>query len=151
MTPMSSWPSRSENSGTMSGARIAIDAATASHGCRETPRAQVSQRVRPSGRFPIWRNPGTRSRFTPLPTNERIAGISVIEVTTAVRTAIAAASPSVVTRGMPATASDTSAITTVLPAKTIALPEDETARATDSRIGMPASSWSLCRVTRNSA
>ena len=66
-------------------------------------------------------------------------------------TAIAEANPSEVTNGIPATASEASAITTVLPAKTIALPEEATARAIDSLTSMPSPSWSRCLVTRNSA
>ena len=87
----------------------------------------------------------------PLPTSERITGINVIDVITAASTAIADATPSVVTSGMPATASETSAITTVLPANTIALPDDATALAIDSRISTPVASCSVCFVTRKSA
>ena len=41
---------------------------------------------------------------------------------------------------MPATTSDTSATTTVLPAKTIAVPAVPTALAIDSRSSMPSAS-----------
>ena len=67
------------------------------------------------------------------------------------KTAIADANPSMLTSGMPATDSDTSAITTVPPANTMALPDDATERAIDSRTSMPSSSCSLCLVMRNSA
>ena len=50
--------------------------------------------------------------------------------------------PSALTSGMPATPSDSSAITTVPPAKTIALPEVATALAMESCIDMPARSCS---------
>jgi hypothetical protein len=52
---------------------------------------------------------------------------------------------------MPATAREISAITTVPPAKTIALPAVATALAIESAIGMPSRSCSWCRVTRKSA
>ena len=56
-----------------------------------------------------------------------------------------------VTSGMSDTASEHSAITTVPPAKTTAPPAVAVARATDSCISMPCRSWSLWRVTMNSA
>ncbi len=55
------------------------------------------------------------------------------------------------TNGMPENTSETSAITTVMPAKTTAPPAVAAERAIDSRISMPSLSWSLCRVTMNSA
>ena len=67
---------------------------------------------------------GTFTRRTQSPSNDRIAGNSVIEASTAMNTAIAEANPSEVTNGIPATTREASAITTVLPAKTMALPEE---------------------------
>jgi hypothetical protein len=55
------------------------------------------------------------------------------------------------TNGIPENTSDTSAITTVIPAKTTAPPAVAAARAIDSRISMPSFSCSLWRVTMNSA
>ncbi len=70
---------------------------------------------------------------------------------TAVSTAIAVTKPRVDTSGMPATASDTSAITTVVPANTIALPDVATARAIDSWRPSPRPRCSRYLLTRNSA
>ena len=56
-----------------------------------------------------------------------------------------------VTRGIFATSSEHSAITTVPPAKKTAPPEVAVARAHDSCISIPSLSWSLWRVTMNSA
>ena len=66
-------------------------------------------------------------------------------------TAIAAIRPIVVTSGISATASDTSAIVTVLPAKSTAPPEVAAARAIDSSHGQALSSPRKWRVTMNSA
>ena len=57
------------------------------------------------------------------PTRASTAGSRVRAASTAVTTATAAEYPSAVTRGIPATRSARSAITTVEPAKTIALPD----------------------------
>ena len=65
------------------------------------------------------------------------AGSSVSAASTATTTAIAAIRPIVVTSGMPATASETSAIVTVQPAKNTAPPEVAAARAIDSSIAQP--------------
>ena len=53
--------------------------------------------------------------------------------------------------GMPATASETSAIVTVPPAKNTAPPEVAAARAIDSSIDSPSFMPRKCRVTMNSA
>ena len=66
-------------------------------------------------------------------------------------TPIAAATPIVVRKGIPATASPHSAMITVSPAKTTADPAVATARATDSSGSMPSRSWSRCRETMNRA
>ena len=74
------------------------------------------------------------------PTIASVAGSSVSAASTATTTAIAAISPSVVTSGIFATASETSAIVTVPPAKNTAPPEVAAARAIDSSIDRPSSS-----------
>ena len=79
------------------------------------------------------------------------AGSRVSAPRTASTTAIAAIRPIVVTRGIPATASDTSAIVTVPPAKVTAPPEVATARAIDSRSSRPSFRPRKCLVTMNSA
>ena len=81
----------------------------------------------------------------------RTAGRSVIAASTAVTTAKAAAYPIEVTRGIPATTRVIRAITTVVPANTIALPEVETAAAIDSSIAMPSFRCVRCRLTRKRA
>ena len=81
----------------------------------------------------------------------RIAGRSVVAASTATATEIAAVKPRVVTRGIPATASEQSAITTVVPAKTTAPPAVATARATDSSTSSPSASWRRWRLTMKSA
>ena len=80
-----------------------------------------------------------------------IAGSRVSAARTAMTTATAAISPIVVTSGMPATASDTSAIVTVPPANDTAPPEVAAARAIDSRSSRPSFMPRKCRVTMNSA
>ena len=85
------------------------------------------------------------------PSAPSIAGSSVAAAQTATTTAIAAVKPSVLTSGMPAKASEQRAITTVKPAKTTAPPAVAVARAIDSRSSIPSASWSLWRVTMNSA
>ncbi|BFO14334.1 hypothetical protein SHKM778_07220 [Streptomyces sp. KM77-8] len=66
-------------------------------------------------------------------------------------TAPADASPIEVSSGTPATDSPASAMTTVAPAKTTALPAVALARATDSTTGIPAASWPRWRDTMNRA
>ena len=70
---------------------------------------------------------------------------------TAMATPTAAATPMMLRKGMPATDRPTSAIITVMPAKTTAEPAVATARATDSSGSMPSRSWSRCREVMNSA
>ena len=70
---------------------------------------------------------------------------------TATTTATADAKPMLRTSGMSATASEHSAMTTVPPAKNTAPPAVAVARAIDSSISIPSLSWSLWRVTMNSA
>ncbi len=85
------------------------------------------------------------------PTSASSAGRSVTAASTAVATATADAYPSDVTSGIPATASERSAITTVPPANTIALPDVATVSAIDSCRSIPAWRCVRCRLTRNSA
>ena len=95
-----------------------------------------------------WR---TRSELMCGPAIARPAGSSVSAASTATTTAIAAIRPIVVTSGMPATASETSAIVTVPPAKNTAPPEVAAARAIDSSSSSPSCSPRKWRVTMNSA
>ncbi len=92
-----------------------------------------------------------RSRSIRSPTIPRIAGSSVIAPRTATATTRAEVYPSVVTSGMPTTASDSSATITVEPANTTAPPELAVARAIDSPVSIPSRRCSRCRVTMNSA
>jgi len=85
------------------------------------------------------------------PSAPSIAGNRVEAAQTATTTAIAAVKPSVVTRGIPAKASEQRAMITVKPAKTTAPPAVATARAIDSWTSIPSPSCSLCRVTMKSA
>ena len=85
------------------------------------------------------------------PSAPSIAGSRVDAASTATTTATAAVSPSAVTSGIPATNSEQSAMITVKPAKTTAPPAVAVARATDSITSIPSLSWSLWRVTMNSA
>jgi hypothetical protein len=68
----------------------------------------------------------------------RKAGRSVSAAQTATATAMAAIRPIVVTSGIWATASETSAIVTVQPAKKTAPPEVATDREMDSFMGNPS-------------
>ena len=70
---------------------------------------------------------------------------------TATATTSAEVYPSVVTSGMPTTASESSATITVHPAKTTAPPDVALARATDSRVSIPSRRCSRCLVTMNRA
>ena len=79
------------------------------------------------------------------------AGSRVNAARTATTTATAAISPIVVTSGIPATVSETSAIVTVPPANVTAPPEVATARAIDSPSSRPSFMPRKCRVTMNSA
>lgn len=75
------------------------------------------------------------------------AGVRVIAMSTATATPAAAATPSAVRKGMPATERPSSAMMTVRPAKTTALPLVAVARAMDSRTPRPDLSCSWCRLT----
>ena len=77
-------------------------------------------------------NAGSESQAIRWPSSPRNAGSKVIATSTAATTAIAEARPSALTSGMPATPSESRAMTTVQPANTMALPEVATAWAMDS-------------------
>ena len=89
-------------------------------------------RDRPDGRF-------CRGRSA-RPSTARIAGSSVTATARAHSTAAAAPIPMTVRKGIPATARPSSAIMTVRPANTTAVPAVELATATDSRTATPAAS-----------
>lgn len=92
-----------------------------------------------------------RSELMCRPRIARKAGRRVRAADTATTTDIAAIRPIVVTSGMPATASETSAIVTVPPAKNTAPPEVATEREMDSFMGNPSCSPRMWRVTMKSA
>ncbi len=146
---MSCWPSVSDSSGIVSGIRIASAARPAIQGKRAISCAHFAHR--PSCACCSeggWR---TRSELIRGPVIASVAGSSVKAASTATTTAIAAIRPSVVISGMPATASEISAIVTVPPAKKTAPPEVAAARAIDSSIASPSLMPRKCRVTMNSA
>ena len=93
--------------------------------------------------------PGRRSALTRAPSSESSAGISVMAARTATNTTIADVYPSVVTIGMPDSASESRAMITVKPANSTAPPDVAVVRAIDSEISMPARSWSRWRLTTN--
>jgi hypothetical protein len=92
-----------------------------------------------------------RSELMCGPRIARKAGRRVSAAETATTTEIAAMRPIVVTSGMPATASETSAIVTVPPAKNTAPPEVATEREMDSFMGNPSCRPRMWRVTMNNA
>jgi hypothetical protein len=124
----------------MSGARKSKEA-TATRTGRPATNAAHDPQTPPPGFF-LRRNAGILTALTLAPSRPSTAGRNVIAASTAVTTATAEARPRVLSRGMPATRSDTRATTTVPPANTIALPEVATARAIESSTGIPASSCS---------
>ncbi len=95
-------------------------------------------------------NAGRDSQAIRGPSRPRNAGRRETATATAATTASAEAMPSALTSGIPATPSESRAMTTVQPANTIALPDVATALAIESTMGMPSRSWSWCRVMRNS-
>ncbi len=146
---MSCWPSVSDSNGIVSGIRIRSATSPASIGRLAISFASFAHTpLRTSSSVAGWR---TRSELIRGPRIPSSAGSSVSAASTAITTAIAAIRPIVVTSGIPATASDTSAIVTVLPAKNTAPPEVATARAIDSSIGNPSCKPRKWRVTMNSA
>jgi hypothetical protein len=133
----------------ISGTSAAVETTATSAGWRRTTRAHAAHIPLPGFGFGRM-NAGSDSQAIRCPSRPRNAGSSDTATATAVTTAIAAAMPSELTSGIPATPSESRAMTTVHPAKTIALPDVATAVAIDSTMGMPSRSWSWCRVTRNS-
>ena len=120
------------------------------HGRRPTARAI---RAHPCGSWSSGcvRPMCTRSELTRSPSAPSTAGRSVAAARTDTPTAIAAVNPSVDTSGIPATTSEQSAMTTVVPANTTAPPAVAAARAADSCTSTPSASWSLCLVTMKRA
>ena len=147
--PTSFWPRLSERSGIESGMRITSAASPARIGRLATSWANLASNPGPA-EARGWR-PRTRSALMCGPTIASVADSSVIAASTATTTAIAAIKPMVVTSGMSATASETSAMVTVPPAKMTAPPEVATARAIDSCTSNPSRSPRRWRVTMNSA
>jgi hypothetical protein len=147
---MSFWPSSSWKIGNARTTRMARAATDAIQGRLLT---RSAQRRQPCGSLSsAWVLPSlTRSELMWGPSAPSIAGSSVVAALTATTTATAAVKPSVETSGMPAKASEQSAITTVKPAKTTAPPAVAVARAIDSRTSIPSPSCSLWRVTMKSA
>jgi hypothetical protein len=129
-------PSWSPAAGIASAPRRATPRVSTRIGRRSTNRAQRS----PPWPSDLSARPPTRradrdSTFSG--TNPRIAGTSVSATSTATITAPAAASPILLSTGMPTTISPASAITTVRPAKTTADPAVPTASETASTAGSP--------------
>ncbi|CAM5553226.1 hypothetical protein SGLAM104S_03167 [Streptomyces glaucescens] len=89
------------------------------------------------------REPGRGASRPPAKPNS--AGSRVTATRTAISTVAAALRPITVRKGMRTTASPTSAMITVVPANTTALPAVPTARPADSRGSMPWASWVRCR------
>ena len=146
---VSCWPRFSDSSGIISGIRIASATRPASTGKRAMSAAQRAHN--PCRACSSVGGVRTRRALMRVPLIASRAGSSVSAASTATTTAIPAISPSVVTSGMPATASETSAIVTVQPAKKTAPPEVAVARAIDSSSASPSRSPRRCRVTMNSA
>jgi hypothetical protein len=145
----SCWPRLSDSSGIDKGTKIASAASPASNGCLAMSAAHLAHRpVLICASVPGAR---TRSELIRGPTMPSKAGSNVSAASTDTTTATAAMNPSVVTSGIPATASETSAIVTVPPAKKTAPPDVAVARATDSGKSSPSESPLKCRVTMNSA
>ena len=125
----------------ISGTRKASDTTVTTTGCRRTTPDQRNHMPCPGFGVGLM-NAGSDAQAIRCLSSPSSAGSSVIEPTTAATTPMAEARPSALTSGMPATPSESSAITTVQPAKTIALPAVETALAMESCIDIPARSCS---------
>ncbi len=106
-----------------------------------TPRAHRSQPCARPSRARAWKC-GTRSDSIRSPISASRAGSSVTAAATATATTIAAEYPSALTIGMSASTSERSAMTTVPPANTTALPALPVARAIASSTGTPSRSRS---------
>ena len=144
----SGWPRRMSSTGIASAPSARTDSTTAGTRCRVSRPTQRAPSVGLAARGPV-------SKFLPFairaPANPSSAGTSVSETATATATVPAAASPIAVMNGIPTTASEARAITTVAPAKTTALPAVATARAADSSGSIPANSCARWREMMNSA
>ena len=125
----------------ISGTRKASDSTATTTGRRRTTPAQRCHMPCP-GLGVGLRNAGRDAQPIRCLSRPRNAGRSVIAPNTAATTPIAEARPSALTRGMPATPRDSRAMTTVVPAKTIALPDVATALAMESCMAIPARSCS---------
>ena len=90
-----------------------------------------------------------RSTFSPA--NPSNAGSRVMAISTEMPTVPAAARPITVRNGMPTTDRPASAMSTVRPANTTAVPAVPFALAIDSSMSIPALVWPRCRDTMNSA
>ena len=146
---VSCWPRLSENSGIVNGIRMVSATSPAITGRLAMSAAHLAHSpVRACSSLCGLR---TRSALMRGPRMARIAGSRVSAASTATTTATAAIRPIVVTKGMSAIASETSAIVTVPPAKNTAPPEVAAARAIDSRISSPSCRPRKWRVTMNSA
>jgi hypothetical protein len=93
----------------------------------------------------------TGSASISVPANPSSAGSRVVAASIATATTTAAEWPSPVTGAMPATVSDSSAMTTVDPAKSTAAPTVRWAIPTAPATSMPARRASRYRVIRKSA
>ncbi len=113
------------------------------HGCRVTAAAQRAQMLSPSGAFSRRRRHGSRRASIRRPTSASTAGRKVIAVSTATSTASAEAQPIAPRSGTRATSRESSAMITVTPAKTTALPDVAKARAKASPTFAPR--WSSSR------
>ncbi|CPU66585.1 Uncharacterised protein [Mycobacteroides abscessus] len=78
------------------------------------------------------------------------AGVSVTAMSTAIATHSAPTVPMRPRNGMPVTLSASSAMSTVAPANTTALPDVPFASAIDSCSSSPCLSWRRCRLTMKS-
>ncbi len=149
--PMSSWPRISVSVGAASGSSTARAATRLIHGCRVTAPAQRAQTLFASRACSGPRRHGSRSASMRRPTTPSTAGRNVIAVSIATRTASAEAYPMAPSSGTRATSSASSAMITVMPANTTALPDVAMARATASRTSAPPCSSSRKRKTMNRA
>ena len=131
-----------------------MDAIVAIHGRRVTmapqPRLPASFFGAACSRPAASLRAQARLETSLVPMKPSSAGVSVMAIITAIATVNAAEKPRMPRNGRPGTASAESAMTTVRPANTTALPLVPVARAIDSPTGTPSSSCRRCRCTMNS-
>ena len=153
--PASSCPSRSENSGIASTTSTSTLAIAHGQGWSLTSRPQRanalfswsgSRSAGPPAAFSARRSRPERTRG---PATASSAGTRVSAESMVTATTTAEARPSAPTNATPETYRPRIATTTVLPATTIAAPDVATVRPIDCSSGMPWSSCSRCRATRN--